>query len=124
MFIRMGIFAGIALLAATGSVRAQVIDDQTKCRTIREIMDADPQDKQKVTEVVRYVFQTMRAVDINYGARGKVEILPRMTNDGRSGVVATATVRCQGHQDAKMKDIAIEAYEGVRAMQDTLGVNN
>ncbi|MGA7326747.1 MAG: hypothetical protein WBX25_20205 [Rhodomicrobium sp.] len=123
----IAITATAAMLIIANSSHAQTgqaINDETKCATATAIMDAPKPDLWKVSELKSYILRTMRVIDHSYGVRDKVEILPRMSEGGVSGVIATATVRCQDHPETTIRDMAIESYEGVRAMQDALGVND
>lgn len=114
----------VVIITIPVSAHAQSIDDSTKCTTVAEVMDAPEPEKKKVAEITRYIVRIMRTLDHSYAVRGKVEILPRLSSEGLSGVVATASVRCRSHLTSTVRDVTIESYEGVRALQDALGVND
>jgi len=124
MFVRIGLFACAAWALTAFESKAQTIDDNTKCSLVGGIMDAPSPDKRKVYELSNYILHTMQVIDHSYGVRGQVEILPRMSEEGRYGVIASASVRCREHPNTTIRNMAIESYEGVRAIGDTLGVNN
>ncbi len=110
-----------AVLASSGfNVLAQVIDDDTKCAAIENIIQNPSPDKQKVTEVVGYIVETMRALDRLHGLKGKTEIFPQLTEDGQSALAFLVTDRCRTRGSLTVADTAIETYEAMRAIKPRL----
>jgi hypothetical protein len=107
-----------AVLAFSGSnAIAQVIDDDTKCAAIENIIQTASPDRQKV---VNYIVETMRALDRVHGLKGKIEIFPQLTEDGRSALALIVTDRCRTRGSLTVADTAIETYEAIRAIKPSL----
>ncbi len=110
-----------AVLAFSGpSAFAQIVDDDTKCAAIENIIQNPSPDKQKVKEVAEYIVETMRALDHVYGLRGKAEIFPQLTVDGQSALALLVTDRCRTRGSLTIADTAIETYEAIRAIKPSL----
>ncbi len=115
MSVLIGIIA-YAVLAFFGThAFAQVIDDDTKCASIDNIVQTTSPDQQKVKEIVDYIVETMRALDRVHGRNGKLEIFPQLTEDGRSALALIVTDRCRTRGSLTVADTAIETYEAIRA---------
>lgn len=105
-----------AVFVSSGShLFAQVVDDDTKCAVIESITQTSAPDQQK--EVVTYIVETMRALDRVHGRHGKTEILPQLTEDGRSALALLVTDRCRTQGSLTVADTAIETYEAIRAIK-------
>ncbi len=115
----MRVLTGIiscAILASSGAnAFTQVIDDDTKCAAIENIIQTSSPDKEKVKEVVDYIVETMRALDRVHARKGKTEIFPQLTEDGRSALALIVTDRCRIQGSLTVADTAIETYEAIRA---------
>ncbi len=122
MFAGTRTFTCAVSMFAAFSVQAQAVDDKTKCAVAGQIMDAPSPDMHKVSELFRYILVAMQNVDRSYGINGKVEILPRMTEDGLRSTVAAVSVRCRESPNTTIRDMAAETYEGIRAIQNSLDV--
>lgn len=84
-------------------------------------MDSPNKDKQ--SEVVKDILANMSALDQAYAAKGKGEILNKMTEEGRKGLALLVVRRCEKLPDLSLEDMAFDTYQGVRAMQGSLGFN-
>ncbi|MGO9486292.1 MAG: hypothetical protein ACLPX9_17235 [Rhodomicrobium sp.] len=105
-----------ALLMFAGSgAFAQIVDDDTKCEVLESLGKAPSPGYRKIAEAASYIEETMRALDRLHGRKGKAEILPQMTQDGRSLLVQAVISRCHSRQAITIADTAIETYETVRA---------
>lgn len=96
---------------------------QTKCAEIRKVLDAEPMDQQKVSAIYDFIDALLVAIDKTYAAKGQVEIIPRMSSDGYRGVMAMASVMCGSRRDDVVVQVVVDTYDGVRGVQDTLGLN-
>ncbi len=103
------------LMFAGSGASAQAIDDDTKCEAIEALAQAPSPAGGKVKEATGYIEETMRALDRLHGQRGKTEIFPQMTKQGRSSLVRSVISRCHNRQAITVADTAIETYEAVRA---------
>jgi hypothetical protein len=106
-----------------GVAFAQAIDDETRCVVVAKIMDGPSQDKQKVDEMIGYIISTMRALDHAYGLKGRPEIIPQMTEDGRTGIALIVASRCRSQGGMTIEDVALQTYGAVRAMKSSLGLS-
>lgn len=105
-----------ALLMSAGcGAYAQTFDEDSKCEAVAAIIQDPSSTDQAVKEISGYIEQTMLAVDRLHGQRGKREIFPQLTEDGRSTLVQAVMVRCQSRQAITIADTAIETYEAFRA---------
>jgi hypothetical protein len=104
-----------------GGAFAQTIDDETKCAVVAKIMDGPSQDKQKVDEMIGYIISTMGTLDHAYGLKGRPEIIPQMTEDGRTGIALIVASRCRSQGGMTIEDMALQTYVAVRAMKSGLG---
>jgi len=100
---------------------AQAVGDGAQCSAAVAVMDSPNKDKQ--SEVVNDVLANMSALDQAYAAKGKGEILTKMTEEGRKGLALLVVRRCEKLPDLSVEDMAFDTYQGVRAMQGSLGFN-
>jgi hypothetical protein len=114
--------ASVLLTFAGSGAFAQNIDDDTKCGTLVTFTQDSSSGETKAKEAARYIEETMRALDRLHAQRGKVEIIPHMTEEGRSSLVQAVVNRCHERQAITVADIAIETYEAVRAAGAGLGL--
>jgi hypothetical protein len=118
-----GLIVCTALAFIGSGAFAQIIDDDTKCKTIEKIIYTPSPDKERVKEVLEYIIQTMRALDRLHGLKGKTEIFPKMTEDSRSAMALVVADRCRSYSGLTVADTAIETYETFRAVKASLGLS-
>ena len=100
---------------------AQAVGEGAQCSTAVALMDSPDKDKQ--SEVVNDILASMSALDQAYASKGKSEILTKMTEEGRKGLALLVVSRCEKLPDLSLDDMAFDTYQGVRAMQGSLGFN-
>jgi hypothetical protein len=100
---------------------AQAAGDGAQCSVAVAAMESPNNDKQ--SEVVNDILANMSALDQAYAAKGKGEILTKMTEEGRKGLALLVVRRCEKLPDLSLEDMAFDTYQGVRAIQGSLGFN-
>lgn len=115
--------ASVLLTFAGSSAFAQNIDDDTKCGTLVAFTQDSSSGETKAKEAARYIEETMRALDRLHAQQGKAEIIPRMTEEGRSSLVQAVVIRCHERHAITVADTAVETYEAVRAGGGGVGPN-
>jgi hypothetical protein len=124
MKLRGSLFACAFLLLNGFSVaHAEFIGDETKCSEVAALMERQPPDKEQQQEALNYIVTSMRALDRAYALKGKAEILAKMTDEGQNSIALLAASRCKSHGDLPVEDVAVDTYQGVRAIQGSLGLN-
>jgi hypothetical protein len=114
------LFVCLILSFAGSRAFAEAIDDDTRCGSVEALFGASA-DRDKLRDVLDYVLQTMRSVDHAHGLKGSPEILPQMTEEGRSAVALIVVRRCRDRAGVTLADTTIETYEAIRAMGSRLG---
>jgi hypothetical protein len=118
-----GILWACSFLFLSGlcGAHAEIVGDETKCSAVTALMERTPPDKAKQQEALQYIVSSMRALDRAYALKGKPEILPKMTDEGQNSIALFAANRCKNHGDLPVGDVAVDTYQSVRAIQDSLG---
>jgi hypothetical protein len=98
---------------------AQDVGDGAQCSAAVTLMNSPNKDKQ--SDVVNEILASMSALDQAYASKGRGEILTKMTEEGRKGLALLVVRRCEKLPDLSLEDMAFDTYQGVRAMQGSLG---
>lgn len=117
------LFGTITAFAASLCFAGESISDQTKCRAVRLIFDANPPDMSQVRDVATAIDRQFRELDKQNSSKGKAQIYERMSAKGKNDTSAVVTVRCEDHPDETLKIAAESVYKMFEAMGDTMGVN-
>lgn len=103
-----------------GAAVAQSLSRSTPCRTISSAVDTN--DAQKVLPILKYAIKAFDELDIKNIKLGNVPIMPPMTSDGKSGLVAMVSVHCRANPAETFGSSIDFVYDGVRGMQEDVGL--
>lgn len=117
----VGVLATMSALAGPIPVYAQTVNATTSCGLVGAVMDREQPDRIKVREIASYIEETFRTVDKSYKVRGKVEIVPRLSQDGLNRLIAATTVKCRDETNRTIQEVALEIYDSARELQKVLG---
>jgi len=82
---------------------------------------AGSRDPNRIREFVLYVSNIMEKMDIDHVQRGEPGIMGQLSDDGRTNLVAAASVQCRDHPKMTVYNSASLVYRGIRDMEIQLG---
>ncbi len=109
-------FAGIMLAAnaTLGIAIAEPIGNQMTCMTVSAIMDSPQLSKRDAESVAKYVEAALMMIDLAHVANGEPSILVRISEHGRSNMVAAVASRCREHPGETLLDSVMAVYDGLK----------
>lgn len=108
-----------ALGIGAGQLRAEPINEQTSCRTITQIFEAE--DRARTAEVMTVLEKVYVSLDTAGASRGRTKIFERMNDDGKVNTMAMATSMCGERPSSSLGKTAREAYEALYSMGKGIG---
>ena len=108
------------LVFASSVAAAQSIDGRTSCAVA--IRAFDDENKPLAREIVLFIRGVFDRLDANHTNHGERSALAPLTDEGLGKIVIAAVEFCREHPAATIYGQAVNAYRGLRSLQETLGV--
>jgi hypothetical protein len=98
---------------------AERISENTACAAVPAIMDGN--DRSRKIEVIVFIQNAFEKFDRTHTEVGEPGIMAALSDNGLSGLVAMASVKCRNMPRLTIYNSASQVYRGIRDLQIEMG---